>query len=300
MICKINLKNIKKMIDINSFKKIKNKFPVMFGKNIISSKDCQNLIQEIKNYDSFDDLIHGGRNRINKGSKNFKNYLKNSKFSNKLYKQLNNKFFYNQVEKKFKDNFQNLKWSSNFKPNKFLKNKYTNKKFMNSNELSKMFDKTNHKLDINLDFDFSVSKGGYKLRPHRDDITRIYNFLIYLNDIPKKNGGSLTIFKMKSLKKVQKDFKRFPSTRHLIKEKEFKPSRGSIVFFQSTPNSYHGVSLFREVKKRKRFFIYGSYALSKPIIWKHKNLIYSPKNKKTNKRLLTHNHETDYVLKEML
>ena len=26
-----------------------------------------------------------------------------------------------------------------------------------------------------------------------DDITRLYNFLIYLTDIPKKNGGSLTI-----------------------------------------------------------------------------------------------------------
>ena len=174
------------MININSLKKIKNKFPIIFGKNIISSKDCQSLIQEIKNYDSFDDLIHGGRNRINKGSKNFKNYLKNSKLSNKLYKQLNSKFFYDQVEKKFKDNFQKLKWSSNFKSNKFLKTKFTNKKFMNSKELSKMFGKTYHKPDINLDFDFSVSKGGYKLRPHRDDITRVYNFLIYLNDIPKK------------------------------------------------------------------------------------------------------------------
>ena len=46
---------------------------------------------------------------------------------------------------------------------------------------------------VNLDIDFSVSKGGYRLRPHRDDITRLYNFLIYLTNIPKKNGGSLTI-----------------------------------------------------------------------------------------------------------
>jgi hypothetical protein len=48
-----------------------------------------------------------------------------------------------------------------------------------------------------LDIDFSVSKGGYRLRPHRDDITRLYNFLIYLTDIPRKNGGSLTIYKKK-------------------------------------------------------------------------------------------------------
>ncbi len=288
------------MIDIKKLKKVKNKFPILFGKNIISTKDCQMLIKEVKNYHLFDDLIHGGRNRINKGSKNFKNYLKNSKLSKKLYKKLNSKFFYNQVDKKFKESFQKLKWSTNFKTNNFLKNKFTNKKFMNSEELLRMFGNTSKKPDINLDFDFSVSKGGYKLKPHRDDITRIYNFLIYLNDIPKKNGGSLTTFKIKSKKIVQKHFKRFPNRRNLVKVKEFKPSRGSVIFFKSTPNSYHGVSLFKEYNCDKRFFIYGSYALSKPVIWKYKNLSYFPKIKKTNERLLTHNHETDYELKELI
>ena len=82
-----------------------------------------------------------------------------------------------------------------------------------------MFGNTSKKLVINLDFDFSVSKGGYKLRPHRDDITRIYNFLIYLNDIPKQNGGSLTTFKTKSKKIIQKYFKRFPNRKSLSKSK---------------------------------------------------------------------------------
>ena len=49
----------------------------MIGKGAISAKDCERLINEIKNAKSFDDMIMGGRNRINKGSKNFKNYLKN-------------------------------------------------------------------------------------------------------------------------------------------------------------------------------------------------------------------------------
>ena len=101
-----------------------------------------------------------------------------------------------------------------FKPKKFLKNKYTNKKLMNSNELSKMLGKNYDKTNVNLDFDFSVSRSGYRLRPHRDDVTRFYNFLIYLNDIPKKNGGALTIFKIKSnseFKKLLKDFQKLVS-----------------------------------------------------------------------------------------
>ena len=63
------------MININKLKKVKSNFPVMVGKGAISKKDCEKLIDEIRNAKSFDDLIQGGRNRINKGSSNFKNYL---------------------------------------------------------------------------------------------------------------------------------------------------------------------------------------------------------------------------------
>ena len=77
---------------------------------------------------------------------------------------------------------------------------------MNSKELEKMLGKSYKNPDVNLDIDFSVSRGGYRLRPHRDDVTRLYNFLIYLNDIPKKNGGSLTIFKKKNRYETKKKF----------------------------------------------------------------------------------------------
>ena len=151
---------------------------------------------------------------------------------------------------------------------------------MNSNELSRMMGKNYDKTNVNLDFDFSVSGSGYRLRPHRDDVTRLFNFLIYLNDIPKKNGGALTIFKIKK-EKLKKLTKRFPKFNQLIEVKKFIPSRGNIIFFQSTPNSYHGVSLFRESNNKRRFFIYGSYALSKPVIWKYESFRYLPVIKKT-------------------
>ena len=95
---------------------------------------------------------------------------------------------------------------------------------MNSKELMKMLGKTYKNPNVNLDIDFSVSRGGYRLRPHRDDVTRLYNFLIYLNDIPKKNGGALSIFKKRTNMKFRKSFKRFPSFLNLKSKRIIKRS----------------------------------------------------------------------------
>ena len=42
--------------------------------------------------------------------------------------------------------------------------------------------------------DFSVSEKGYVRGIHRDRVTRVVNFLIYLNKLPYKSGGDLEIF----------------------------------------------------------------------------------------------------------
>jgi Rps23 Pro-64 3,4-dihydroxylase Tpa1-like proline 4-hydroxylase len=150
---------------------------------------------------------------------------------------------------------------------------------------------------VNLDIDFSVSKSGYQLRPHRDDITRLFNFLIYLNDIPKKNGGSLTLYKKKGIKDLRKSFRRFPNIKELDVIKEFTPKKGTIIFFQSTPNSYHGVRKFKEFRNEKRYFIYGSYALNKPVIWSFKGNKYYPKISYNNKKMLSSFHDSNYLIK---
>ena len=135
------------------------------------------------------------------------------------------------------------------------------------------------------------------MRPHRDEVNRLYNFLIYLTDIPKKNGGSLTVYKKKINKNLRKSFRRFPKINELDKLKEFTPKQGSVIFFKSTPNSYHGVTRFKEKNCPKRFFIYGSYALNKPVIWKYKNSEYHPHIVATKKRMLTSFHDSNYLLK---
>ena len=283
------------MLKIEKLKKIKSNFPVLVGSNVIPKKICKTLIKEISNSKSFDDMIMGGRSRINKGSKNFNNYIKESKTSEKLFKMFNCKSFYKKIESIFKKNFKDGSWENSNLPKIFNQKKFTAKKKLNSSELQKMLGKNYSNPKVNLDIDFSVSKGGYRLRPHRDDITRLYNFLIYLTDIPKKNGGSLTIYKKKAKKNLRKSFRRFPKISELEIVKEFTPKQGTAVFFQSTPNSYHGVKRFIEKNCSKRFFIYGSYALNKPVIWKFNNIPYYPHIIKNRKKMLTSFHDVNYL-----
>ena len=90
------------MLKISKLKKIISNFPVIVGEQIISKKVCNSLIKEITNSKSFDDMIMGGRSRINKGSKNFNKYISSSKISKKLFATFNTKSFYKKIDKKFK------------------------------------------------------------------------------------------------------------------------------------------------------------------------------------------------------
>ena len=126
------------MIDVKKLSKIKSNFPVMVGKKAISARDCEILINEIKKAKSFDDLIQGGRNRINKGSKNFNLYIKNSVNSAKLFKLFNSKSLYKKIEKLFTKNFKDGSWINLYKPKSFNPKKFTVKKKLNSSELKKI------------------------------------------------------------------------------------------------------------------------------------------------------------------
>ena len=63
------------MINLGKLKKIKSNFPVLVAEKAIPKNICKNLISEINSSSAFDDIIMGGRSRINKGSKNFKKVM---------------------------------------------------------------------------------------------------------------------------------------------------------------------------------------------------------------------------------
>ena len=55
----------------------KSPFPLLIINNFIDKKLSKELAVEINKTKSFDDLVMNGRFRVNKGSNNFKNLLKN-------------------------------------------------------------------------------------------------------------------------------------------------------------------------------------------------------------------------------
>jgi hypothetical protein len=229
--------------------------------SFLSKKQCTEIINELSLVNKFDDVVMGGRYRINKGSLNFKRFIKKSKSSRKFFNKLNNKKFYIALTKQFKK-----------KPGKYFLD-YTQQNQIYSKTISGSqkgnsvtTEKTNTKKNIiYLDMDFSISHKGYSRGPHVDRDSRVLSFLIYLNDLDKKDGARLELYNIK--KNITHDSERYISKNKLKLIKCIKPAAGKIIFFESTPNSYHSVTNFYAKKTLKRYFIYGSYSLNKKVLW---------------------------------
>ena len=253
------------MINLKKIKYPVSNFPIVVIDDFLKINTCKKIGKSILHQKNFDDQVMGGRNRINKGSDNFKKFLATSIFADNLYKILNQKKLYKIIDTMFKNQFKEFPWKFKIDDYVFSKKNYGLQK---GNVLTKQSGKNKKTNCINLDMDFSASKNGYYREPHRDRDTRIINFLIYLNSIPKKKGGCLEIFSTKSnWGGKTKNFPRFPKKNKIEIKKKFQPKIGQTIFFLSSPNSYHGVSKFIS-KKNKRIFIYGSYSLNKPVKWK--------------------------------
>lgn len=229
--------------------------------NFLSKTVCKKIINELDKFNKYDDLVMGGRRRINKGSKNFKSFLKNSINSKKFYDKINQKIMFLNLNNVFKK--LNGKYSANIKTNNFTFSKsvygaQTGKRITeNTTDRNKNI--------VYLDIDFSISSKGYSRGPHRDRDSRVINFLIYLNNLSKKDGARLKLYNVK--KRVNYQKKRFLSKHKLILIKDIAPIAGKIIFFESSPNSYHSVSNFYAKIQKKRYFIYGSYSLNKKVSW---------------------------------
>jgi hypothetical protein len=248
-------------------KKVNAPYSIGYIDNFLTKEYCEKLYREIELFKDYDDLVMNGRMRVNKGSNKFKNYLESSPNLNFLYDNLNNKNFYLEMENKLKTLNQS-KWKPIIKNFNYSKTNYGEQNFnlikllRKSWLISKLFKKA-----INLDIDFSRSKKGYYRKAHRDRDTRIISFLIYLNTIDPKLGGEFEVFKLNKEEKEIKNLKRFPNEAEVSLVDKFSPKSGQLFLFQSSPNSYHGVSKFTS-ENQDRVFIYGSYSLDRKVDWK--------------------------------
>ena len=261
-------------------------FPVFVIDKFLSKKVCDKIYYEIIKHSKYDDSVMGGRNRINKGSNNFKEFISKTIYANRLFNKINSFSFYKKLDKILKINFKNNKWYSKHRPARFSKSNYSSQKPRTKLELKKI-SKNNAKSNLfaYLDVDFSAATGGYARKAHRDNETRLINFIIYLNSVPKKCGGTLKIFNQKMRKHtVEEKYLRFPKEKKLKLVKKLQASKGLAVIFQSSPDSYHQVTKFLSKNNKKRVFIYGSFSLNRPVIWKYffKRQIYyyNPRSKK--------------------
>ena len=241
-------------------------FPYIEISDFISKNYSSKLRNEILSYDGFDDKVMVNRKRINKGSKNFEKIISNSDNINQIYEYLNDIETFKKLYSLF--DLKKSQWIITENLNNFSKKNFGKQSNSYYEKIIKFFaEKKILKTKINLDIDFSVSGKGYYRGPHRDRETRILNFLLYLNDFDKEDGGDLKIFKYnKDQYSDQVNYPRFPNNELVTETYSAFPKEGKLVVFLSTPNSYHAAGKFLSENK-KRIFIYGSYSLNKKVIW---------------------------------
>lgn len=247
--------------------KINASYPIGYIDNFIEQSLCQKLCNEINSFHKYDDVVMNGRMRVNKGSSNFKNYLKQYPNLNLIYKLFNKKENYILLKKKLDLIKPEISWNAQINNFYYSKSNFGEQsfdliKYMRRSPLISIF----FKKTINLDIDFSKSKKGYFREAHRDRDSRIISFLLYLNTINKNLGGEFEIYNLKKNFKKEK-LDRFPSSEKVELIKKFAPKSGQLFIFLSTPDSYHGVSKFIS-DKQDRIFVYGSYSLDRKVKWK--------------------------------
>ncbi len=252
----------------NKINLIKSDYPVAVVENFINKKNCFQIIKEIDDFNKFDDRVMVSRNRINKGSENFKKFIQNSNFSKKLFNQLNNMKSFKKMRKAL--NLDNSKWIYSNRIDNFSKTNFGLQKTNFINFIKESYQRSPlSKSLLNLDVDFSIAENGYYREAHRDRDNRIINFLLYFNNVSKKSGGSFNICKLKKKYSDKNQLKRFPNKKEIQVHQKIFPKTGTLVIFLSSPNSYHEAGKFIS-KYEKRFFMYGSYSLNKKIIWSKK------------------------------
>ena len=113
------------MLSFLNIKKINNSsFPIVVAKNFISKSVAEKFKNEIAKVNNFDDLVMNGRYRLNKGSKNFNNFIARSKDLKKFYTKINTFKFYKELSTILEKNFKHEHWAMANKIKKFSKINY--------------------------------------------------------------------------------------------------------------------------------------------------------------------------------
>ena len=252
--------------------------------NFIEEDHCKKLVldaQNILNTNSEKEILNNNRQLISSTSITYNNFISNSQSWLELNEKLHSNNFYQECLKNLDINRNQFELSNFF----FKKNlteiekKYKNlinKKFsyLKTGSLMKLLSYRiykqilfrmkfllKRKINLELIYDFSISRKGYKREIHRDSDSRVIVFLLYLNTFKDNiEGGNLNLHELKNKNLNSVPPQPQSSDCNLIHS--INPKAGRLVLFLNSTDAFHSVS--EMVGNQDRYFLYGSYtALNK-------------------------------------
>ena len=252
--------------------------------NFIEEDHCKKLVldaQNILNTNSEKEILNNNRQLISSTSITYNNFISNSQSWLQLNEKLYSNNFYQECLKNLDIN-QNQFELSNFFYKKNLteiEKKYKNlinKKFsyLKTGSLMKLLSYRiykqilfrmkfllKRKINLELIYDFSISRKGYKREIHRDSDSRVIVFLLYLNTFKDNiEGGNLNLHELKN--KNINSVPPQPQSSNCNLIHSINPKAGRLVLFLNSTDAFHSVS--EMVGNQDRYFLYGSYtALNK-------------------------------------
>jgi len=196
-------------------------------------------------YNEFPDVsaegsVMGGRRKMNTNTPSFNSWIKASPTWNMFYNWLNSDNIFHTLLDYYETDLR--KWDSVITKN---------------NSLS---------TDCFIHIDWSSSTNGYTREIHRDSDKRIWNFLIFFND-KDWEGGDFCIHTSDTLTSFPDQI--WDKSLPVYKTIEAKKNLG--LFFLSTPNSYHSVTIQQNTNVPRQF-IYGSFSYRNGDVFKKRSL----------------------------
>jgi len=218
------------MINFDNFDTFDYPYPYMSTDHCFSETDLEALINEFPDVTS-GNLVMGGRRQ--RDAKSLNEWINNAPTWKRFYDFLNTKDRFDKVTQQYSDELK--KWQSIITEN------------------------SGPTTDSFLHIDWSEAGDGYVREIHRDTDPRIWNFIIFFND-KDWDGGDFIIHSSDSLK----IFPRQIFDKELPIHKTIEAKKNRAIFFLSTPNSYHSVSVQKNTITPRKF-IYGAYTMKNNI-----------------------------------
>ena len=220
------------MINFEKGKSYNYPYPYMVVENCFDNNTLNKLINEFPD-NSKSKRVMGGRRQMNTSNsattfKNYETWIKTAPTWKSFYNWLNSDQIFHSFLNYYSDYLS--KWGSVVNTDSSLKT------------------------DCYTHIDWSTAGNGYNREIHTDSGKRIWNFLIFLND-KDWDGGDFIIHSSDNITNFEQQI----WDKSLPEHKIVKAKKNLGLFFLSTPNSYHSVSLQTNTNTERKF-IYGSYS----------------------------------------